>query len=175
MPYLMLPTARRDQVILAITICILAGLTILGTSSRSNAGYTCAVNHTQVGNTLTTEVVAVSGGTYTTCPSGQTIGGSSADLYDVSGSVTSTQVGATNGGYFAGVRASPPIGSPLFRVYCTQSGQGGVCNNSGTGTMQGIDVVSCAMEGESFSLPNPALPLVPVTLTTICTFTYTLR
>ncbi len=158
----------------AMTICALAGLTLLSAAEEADAGYTCVSNSTQVGSTITTELVATSGGSSTICVARKTLA-TGVQEYDVSASVTSTQVGATNGGYYAYTSAAPPIGSPEFQALCTQNGQGGVCSASNSGTMDGIDVVDCGVTDDSYNLPEPALPLVPVTLTTICTFTYSLQ
>ena len=155
----------------AIAILVLAGLASFGTAGSAKADYTCVTNATQIGTTLTFELVSVSGGSYTGCFDIKTIETGSQN-FNVSASVTSTQVGATNGGYFAFTRAEPSLGFPLFQALCTQSGQGGVCSDSNSGTMQGVDRVGCYTQGEHVVLPDPALPAIPVTLTTLCTFSY---
>ncbi len=155
----------------ALAISALTALTLFGAASDADAGYTCADNVTHLGNTVTTVLTATSGGSQPYCFS-ESIIGTDQTSRSVSGSVVNTQVGATNGGYFAYVRAWPQGPGDPFTVNCTQSGQGGACSASDSRTLYGINFTRCTVEGVQSTLPDPALPLVPVVITHTCTISY---
>ncbi len=164
--------SRRARSLSAtLGLCAVAGAALIGATGNADAGYSCTRNITHVGNLLTIEIVAVSGGEWPFCYEFTNVGTANQN-HDVTATVTSTQVGATSESYTAFVRAFPTIGVPLFNVHCDQNGGGGTCSHTASGTMLGVDNVRCDMGNDIGRLPNPALPAVPVILTTICTFTY---
>ncbi|WP_157019500.1 hypothetical protein [Mesorhizobium xinjiangense] len=162
---------RARSLLAAVAVSGLAGLTILATQHDVEAGYTCVTNTTQVGNTVTSIVTATSGGSESNCFADHQVD-TDEGYRNVSASVLNTQVGATDGGFFAYTRVVPLISDPKT-VNCTQNGQGGVCTASGSERLYGVARTECEISGRLDSdLPDPALPLVPVVITHTCTISY---
>lgn len=164
-----IPSALR-----AAGICILAGVGLLGASDNAEAGYTCTYTGTRTPNTATIELIATSGGEEEFCFANLEVETPNVS-YPMQATVTAVQVGQTTDRVVNGAYAVPVGAGNIFSATCSpDSPLGGLCNGSHSGNINGVDSVNCAIQGDGTgaSLPGPALPLVPVVITTTCTFSW---
>lgn len=159
----------------AVGICILAGVGLLGASDKAEAGYTCDYIGTRTPTHAVMEVIATSGGEEDYCFASLEVKTFNVP-YPMQAYVTSTQVGQTTDIVVNGAYALPVGGGNIFSATCSPSSpMGGLCNGiNSVGTINGVDSIHCSIQGDgtSATLPEPALPLVPVVITTTCTFNW---
>ncbi len=165
------PRARTALSSAGFAVLAITGL--LAANGDAEAGYTCVDNITQVGNSVTIVVTATSGGALSTwCHSQKSIQTSPASI-PISGSVLGAQVGATNGLVRIDAEARTQGLGFDFGVSCNPPSSSGACSSSNSGTINGVDFVSCTVRGDNnHPIPDPALPAVPVVITGTCTINY---